>query len=230
MRFLLASTLLSAFVLASSAGAANLLANPSFESSTATFGGDGCVQLLAGSTALTGWTVVGSEISPCRVPNAYQLLASEGTTLLDLTGYASAIGRGVSQSVAGLVPGRRYVFRADLGISNNPNCVVSGNCAGPVSVLVEIGAIQGILTHNSVLPGMQWGTYQFEFVADSPSPLLRIRGSSMPSVGAFIGLDNLSLAEAPPVPSVSWPGGGILALTALIAGGVAALRRGPARR
>jgi hypothetical protein len=176
---------------------ANLISNAGFETFSGTYGGDNCRQLNASSTTLTGWTPVGAEIAVCTTPNQYLITASEGTNFLDIAGYQNTLNKGVSQSISGLVVGQQYAFSADLGISNNVNCLPGATCGGPISVRVTIGSVSQTLTHDSTSAGVQWATYGFTFVADSASPTLSVTGASLPANGAFIGLDNLTLVAVP---------------------------------
>ena len=198
---------------------ANLISNPSFEAFTGTYAGDGCRQLVASSTTVTDWTPVGAEIAICTTPNQYLITASDGANFLDIAGYQNTLNKGVSQALTGLVVGQQYSFSADLGISNIAGCVPGATCAGPISVLVTVGATSQTLTHNSAGTGVQWATYGFSFVADSATATLTVMGSGLPGGGAFIGLDNLTLV-AVPEPAIA-----SLALIALGALGVARTRR-----
>lgn len=176
---------------------ANLISNGGFEGFTGGYGGDNCSQLTASSTTLTGWTPVGAEIAVCTTPNQYLITASEGANFLDIAGYQNTTNKGVSQSISGLVVGLQYAFSADLGVSNNVNCVPGLTCGGPISVQVTIGSVSQTLTHDSTSSGVLWATYGFTFVADSASPTLSVTGASLPANGAFIGLDNLTLVAVP---------------------------------
>lgn len=184
------------------AAAQNLLANGSFETFTGTFAGDGGRQLLPGNTTLTGWNIVVQEIAILRVPNSYGLTASDGVHFLDIVGYNNTLTKGVSQTLSGLTIGTRYLFAADLGISNNPSCVPGSTCGGPVSVLVQVGgSISQTLSYDSPLSGVSWGRRSFGFVADAESVLVSVTGSAKPPGGAYIGFDNVSINVLPEVPT-----------------------------
>lgn len=186
-----------ALALAGPAAHANLISNGSFETFTGTFAGDGCRQLLPTSTTMTGWTPVGAEIAICGTPNSYLITASDGGNFLDIAGYQNTLNKGVSQVLSGLTVGQQYTFSADLGVSNNPGCVPGSTCGGPISVLVTIEGVSQVLTHSSSGAGVQWSSYGITFTADSASPTLTVTGFGLPSNGAFIGLDNLTLLAAP---------------------------------
>lgn len=177
---------------------AQIVTNGGFEAFTGTFGGDGGAQLIASSTTLTGWTIVGGEIAVLKVPNAYNLTPSSGNNFLDLTGYSNTgFPKGVSQVLAGLSVGQTYGFSMDLGIRNGP-CVSGGNnCHGPVQASAAIGGTGQTFTEASSTAGNVWEKFGFNFVATNASMTLTINGVSVPAGNEFIGLDNVSVAAIP---------------------------------
>lgn len=187
---------LMAFALAGLAtgASAQIVSNGGFESFTGAFGGDGGAQLIATSTTLTGWTIVGGEIAILRGPNSYSLAASAGNNFLDLAGYSNGgFPKGLSQMLSGLTVGQTYAFSMDLGIRNGA-CVGGGNnCHGPVQASATIGTTSQTFTEASAVAGNVWGTFGFNFLADSASMLLTIKGVSLPAGNEFIGLDNVSV-------------------------------------
>jgi hypothetical protein len=206
----------------SSSALANLVTNPSFETFSGTFGGDGGRQLLPGATTLSGWNIIGGEIAILKDPNVYQLTPSDGNYFIDLTGYSNGgFPKGVSQTLTGLTEGQAYSFSMDLGIRNGA-CVGGGNnCNGPIQATAQIGSHSEMFTHNSTAPGNIWGTYGFTFTADNPTMTLSILGNSLPVGGAYIGLDNVSVS-AVPMPAAVWLfGTGFLAML-----GMSRVRRG----
>lgn len=195
---------------------ANLVTNPSFETFTGSFGGDGGSQLIPGSTTLIGWSIIGNEIGVIKNPNIYNLTPSEGNNFLDLTGYTSAgFPKGVSQTLNGLIAGQTYTFAMDLGVRNGA-CVNGGNnCTGPIQIAASIGNTSQTFTHNSFDSGNIWGTYGFDFTAVSPSMTLAILENSIPPGNFYIGLDTVSVS-AVPLPAAVWLfGTGLLTLGAL---------------
>ena len=211
-------------VLAGSSASAQIVSNGSFESFTGVFGGDGGAQLVAASATLTGWTIVGGEIAVLESPNAYNLTASDGTNFLDLAGYSNAgFPKGLSQQLTGLTAGQTYTFSMDLGIRNGA-CVGSSNdCHGPIQASATIGTASQTFTEDSAVAGNVWGTFGFDFVANSPTMTLTIRGVSLPAGNAYIGLDNVSVT--PTVTAVPEPASTAMLLAGLAAVGVAVRRR-----
>ena len=195
------------------AASANLVLNPSFESFTSSFGGDGGAQLTTSSMALTGWTITNGEIAVLKSPNRYNLTASNGNYFLDLAGYSNTgFPKGISQTLNGLTPGQTYTLAMDLGIRNGA-CVSGGNnCTGPIKVSASLGSTNQTFTHHSTNPGNIWGTYGFDFTATGPSMALSIQGISLPAGTAYIGLDNVSV-NAVPLPAAVWLfGSGLIGL------------------
>lgn len=188
----------------------NLVSNPSFEIFTGSFGSPpGVAQLVPGSTDLTGWTIVGDEIAALTNPNANSITPSDGNNLLDLTGYTnSGFPKGVSQILTGLAVGQAYTFTMDLGILNG--YCGGGNCGGPIQVQATIGSTSQTFTHNSSVPGSVWGTYGFDFTADSPSMTLTIEGIGLPTGNIYIGLDNISVSAVSVSPTCVPPAGGLV--------------------
>src|SRR4029434_1630449 len=98
------------------AHAQNLLVNPGFELGTFTNRGDGFQILPIGSTAMTGWTVVNSELAWGTTPNSATIVPFQGSFFLDLQGdgiFGEPYG-GVSQTIATAV-GQQYRMSFNLG-------------------------------------------------------------------------------------------------------------------
>lgn len=190
-------------VLTSGLAHANLVTNPSFETFTGTFGGDGGAQLTTSSTSLTGWSVANGEIAVLRTPNSYSLIASEGVNFLDLAGYSNTgLPKGISQNIGGLSVGQQYMLSLDIGIRNGACVGFPSNCAGPVGVNASIGTASQTFTHNSADAENIWGNYGFIFTATTPAMSLQITGTSLPVGFQYIGLDNISV-EAVPLPGAA---------------------------
>ena len=102
--------------------AENLVVNGSFEDGVGTYdGGNGVdfVTLKAGSTGITGWTIILSSID---YDGSYWQ-ASDGGRSLDLEGAGGDLG-GVSQTIS-TVPGKAYVLTFDMAGNPDPGAGVS---------------------------------------------------------------------------------------------------------
>lgn len=201
-----------ALTLGTQSAFANFVSNPSFETFTGIFGGDGGAQLLSTSTALTDWSIVNGEIAILRDPNSYGLAPSDGNNFLDLAGYSNTgLPKGISQTLNGLSIGQVYRLTLDLGIRNGA-CVFGGNnCTGPIQAAATIGSSSQTFTHDSADAGNIWGTYGFDFTASDAAMTLTLRGISLPAGNQYIGLDNISVEEVP------LPGAALMFGTGLIA-------------
>ena len=218
------AALLCLTALLTTGASAQIVGNGSFETFTGVFGGDGGAQLTPVSSTLTGWSIVGGEIAVLKSPNSYNLTASDGSNFLDLAGYGNnGFPKGISQSLSGLTPGANYAFSMDLGILNGA-CVSGGNnCHGPITASVDIGGATHSFTHDSALPGNDWGHFGFSFVAPGSTVALTILGTSIPSGNQYLGLDNV--AVVPGVSAVPEPATAALMLAGLAAVGMAGRRR-----
>ena len=187
-----------ASVLIAASASAQTVKNGSFESFTGVLGSDNGAQLIASSTTLTDWTIVGGEIAILKNPNVYNLTASDGANFLDLAGYSNTgFPKGVSQVLTGLSAGQMYTLSMDLGIRNGA-CVGGGNnCRGPIQVATSVAGTSQTFTHNSATDGNVWNRFSSNFVASSPTALLTIQGTSLPAGNQFIGLDNVSISPIP---------------------------------
>jgi hypothetical protein len=209
-----------AAALASTGASANLLSNGSFEgagsAANAAFG--------AGSTAITGWVVIGSASNPnaniqwIDNVNPYGTATPFGSAFIDLTGLSD------SAPYAGLLagftttPGTSYSVTFSLGYDNGSTI---GNFGGPVSALASVvGSTLQSFTTSAAGTGNQWQSFEYDFVADSTSSVIQFFGNTG---GVFIGLDNVDV-EA--IAAVTPPTGGTvpepMSLALLGLGGVAA--------
>ena len=167
---------------ASGAHAANLLSNGSFESGAFVNQGFDTMSLHAGSTTITGWTVVTDTTAWIGPTNTFGLHASDGDYFLDLTNYETgAPFAGVTQAVT-TIPGATYSLSFDLGGSNfwgRPDSITA-SAAGTSKTFVT----PGTGTNND------WYHETMTFVAASSSTLIDLQGASGTR---YIGLDNASV-------------------------------------
>lgn len=182
---------------------ANLITNSSFETPTVTVGG--FTNFLNGSTSITGWTVVGREVSIVSTSYASFGLtfpAEDGSQWLDLTGDLSNAAEGVQQTVA-TTPGLTYDLSYFVGNQVNPGGPYG--MTSTVKVLVDGTLIQ--TSTNSMGAGgtMQvWEQFNTSFVAASSSTTVAFMNGD-PSSDNTNGLDNIVLVQGPPTSTVPEP-------------------------
>jgi Protein of unknown function (DUF642)/PEP-CTERM motif len=191
IRMLLAGVSLAGAVLAAGGSQANLLTNGSFETGAFVDNtGQDTDSLPVGSTAITGWTVIGQPGAWIGPTNPFSLTASSGSYFLDLTGYQSgAPFSGVSQSIA-TVAGAQYSLTFDLGSSS-----IYGLEDG---VTASAGGASGVFTStNGGSSTNLWQTETLNFTATGTSTLISLIGNSGDN---YIGLDNVDVLETRGVP------------------------------
>lgn len=222
--------LAAALALASplSVTAANLVSNGSFESFTGTLGnqvpGDGGSRVDPGSSAITGWSVVGpNNIALVSTPNSYNAFTPFGSNAVDLTGYGSSGLATLRQTVNGLTIGMTYeltfwlgLIKGQCGIAGNGNCEVPNSATATISgatfqaipFAIDLGTtapvgrlVNSIADSTFGFADRIWDPYAFRFVADDSSIVLGFQGGSSGPYNTFLGLDNISL-EAVPAPAV----------------------------
>ncbi len=183
---------------------ANLVVNGSFENGNfvQNTGSPGTMSVDVGSTAITGWTVVGNdEIAWINLnnPAGFQwgdLEPSDGDWFLDLTEFPTgAPFGGVAQDIITVV-GENYALSFDLGSSTD-----WGNV--PSAITVNAGSASQTFTSAQPTGTNEWTTYSLTFAALSPVTTISFIGSSGRQ---YIGLDNVSVlgASAVPVPAAIW--------------------------
>ena len=211
---------------ASATVAANLLANGGFESPDVA----SWVLKNVGDTSITGWTVVGGQISfqDTAAFGGLGVVASEGHQFLELTGVVGR-GGGVVSDAFGTDVGATYRVEFDIGAFFVAGQGSFGN------VIVDLKVSGDTTTHSftNVLglaaPGSDWETKSFDFVATAASTTLDLRSSlSLASSNLGVGLDNVRVTQiqaAPLIPSVPEPESYALMLAGLGLMGIAARRR-----
>ncbi len=194
-RFLGFVVVLSVFVPAT-AYASPILVNGSFET---TSGIPNNGELLAGSTAITGWTVTGTSLSNDVIDYLDPPWdVSDGIHAIDLDG-RNALGGGIYQAFATAV-GETYAVSFDL--SGNPD-------GGPLvkQVRVAVGGFTQDYQFDSSgqsVAALNWQPIAFSFLAVNATTTLSFT-SLTPTPNSYGPLiDNVAVNEAPkdltPVP------------------------------
>lgn len=167
------------------------IVNGSFESPTVPAGSFS--NFNTGSTAITGWTVVGPQVSVVSgtfTQNGYNFPAESGSQWLDLTGNgANSDSNGVMQTVS-TTPGTSYTLSYFVGNVVNP-----GGDFGTTST-VDV-YVNGALVQTAVNSGggntLTWEQFQTTFVANSSSTVIAFLNGD-PASDDSNGLDNVVLA------------------------------------
>ena len=181
----------------------NLLVNGSFEDATGfvdngpTFG-DQIMNLNAGATTLTGWTVVNGDVA-WAAGTAYGLSTPFGTHAVDLTGYEMTAFGGLRQTFA-TTAGERYTLRFYLGAGGDLRAYSGPNIAR-ASLLDGSTTLASQEFSSAFHEGRptQWDAQSLSFVATSGSTTLLLQGVA-PAASQFIGIDNVSVSLASAVP------------------------------
>lgn len=192
------------FSLASLSASAQIIQNGSFELGV---NPGSFTNLFAGSTAITGWTVVGNSID--YVGSVWN--SSNGVRSLDLDGSSGPpyTNGGVTQSFSTTI-GTSYVVSFDM--AGNPN-------NAPVVKPMEVSAAgqSAVFTFDitgTSLSNMGWVAHTWTFVATAATTTLTFQSlTTPPNVGWGPALDNVSVTVVPePESSVLLALGGLIIL------------------
>lgn len=173
--------------------AANLVTNGGFEN-TAGFvdNGQNTMSLGAGSTTMTGWTVINDTIAWIGDPNPFGPSANEGVRFLDLTDYSTgAPFGGVRQTIVTQI-GAVYDISFDVGAFG-----------GTSRVQFTAGSFIAPLASASSTSGSSWTTFNSSFTATGLTTTIDLLGMAASANGNYIGLDNVVVTlnhVANPVP------------------------------
>jgi choice-of-anchor C domain-containing protein len=159
------------------------ITNGGFESG-AVDPGTGFVTLSAGSTALTGWTIVTGSID--YIGGYWQ--PGEGQRSIDLNGLAMSE---ISQSVSGLNPGQQY--KVSFLLAGNPDGGVN-----PKTLLTTLVNSQSYSfdASGTSLGAMGWVEQYLYFTANATTALLSFK-STTGDCCYGPALDNISIAATP---------------------------------
>jgi choice-of-anchor C domain-containing protein len=196
----------AALGLASIGAGAQIIQNGSFELGV---NPGSFTNLPGGSTAITGWTVIGSSID--YVGSVWT--SSNGTRSLDLDGSDGPpyTNGGVAQSFA-TIAGTSYVVSFDM--AGNPN-----NAPTIKPMQVSAAGQSAVFTFDITgksLSNMGWVAHTWTFIATNSTTTLTFQSlTTSPNVGWGPALDNVSVTAVPE------PGAAIL----LALGGITVLLR-----
>jgi Protein of unknown function (DUF642) len=148
-----------------------------------------------GSTAITGWVVLGINASIVSgpflaPPMAYQ--AQDGTQFLDLTGPGTNFsGNGVSQNVATTI-GQQYALSFYVGSGTDFTTFT----ASTVDLSLDGGTRVSFTNPNIPTTQLDWQPFEFYFTATGPVTEIAFYNGSDPG-NHLSGLDNVSIAAIP---------------------------------
>lgn len=185
----------AALLLASQAGAVNLITNGSFEDGqlVPNYVDPGARMIGPNdSVTLAGWTTLNSglDISWIGLGNPYNITASDGNNFLDLTGWhdQSGQGAGVMQTIA-TTAGMHYTLTFDQGNSARYNPGSTDTLHVTAGDQVNVGFTVAPTDQPSV-----WTQQTLSFTATGSSTTVSFVGGQ---AIYFIGLDNVSVVAAP---------------------------------
>ena len=182
---------------------ANLVTNGSFESGVFEPPTSDTQSLPAGSTTMTGWTVLTDLAAWIGAANPFGLTAANGSMFLDLTDYQNgAPFAGVEQFIS-TVPGSQYTLTFALGTAQGAGL--------PASITATAGSTSQVFS-SSAAGSNVWTTMSMAFTATSTSSVVRLQGSAGQQ---YIGLDNVAVTAVPEPPWYVLAGSG-LAVMALV--------------
>ena len=172
---------------------ANLITNGSFETPVVPVGG--FTNFFAGSPAITGWTVVGPEVSVINgnfTSECCTFPAEDGIQWLDLTGDVSNAVEGVQQTVA-TIAGTQYTLSFWVGNIFDPGGIYGTTSTVDVRLGGISGALLGAFANNSTTRGTQvWQQFTATFTATGSSTTLDFLNAD-PATDNSNGLDNVVL-------------------------------------
>lgn len=164
---------------------------------------------VAGSTSITGWTVVGSNVAVVSgtYVDSVTFNAQNGAQWLDLTGPGSnSSSNGVSQDVATTI-GQLYRLSFYVGSATDN----AGFSASTVDLSIAGGARVGFTNPTAPLDSMDWQLFTADFVATGALTNITFFNGSAPN-NNLSGLDNVTLEVIPAPCSAALLGlGGLMA-------------------
>ena len=168
---------------------ANMITNGDFETPIVPV--DGFLNYGTGSTLITGWTVIGRQVSIVSgsyFSNGAHFPAESGVQWLDLTGDVSnQMGEGVTQTVA-TTPGQVYQLSYWLG-----NVTAPGYGTTSTASITVNGTVTFTDTNSTVSPTLLvWQQFTHTFTAAGTSTTIGFLNED-PSSDNSNGIDNVVL-------------------------------------
>lgn len=156
-----------------------------------------------GSTAITGWTVVGASpgnvavVGGSIVVGGITYAAAGGAQSVDLSGnFDDGASRGLTQTVI-LSPGT-YTLAFDVGNYSAPNG--SGSpFPSAIELLIDGSAAGSFANSDNTTGRVNWKAFSYTFEAFG-STSIRLQSSTLAGSDNYTGLDNVSLDLAVPEP------------------------------
>jgi len=185
----LAVACVAVLTLAVAPAEANMIVNGSFEDPTVPSGG--YINYPAGSTAITGWTVVGVDsavVSGTFTQSGITFQAQDGIQWIDLAGVTSnSNSSGVTQDVATMIGGV-YELSFYVGSATDNSLFF----ASTVDLSIDGGGRVGYTNPTAPSNMLDWKLFTVEFTATSTTTHLTFFNGSAPS-NYQCGLDNVSV-------------------------------------
>ncbi|MBV6457095.1 MAG: hypothetical protein HONBIEJF_00202 [Fimbriimonadaceae bacterium] len=185
----------------SSALAANLVSNGSFEDGTLVNGQNpnndfNSMQVFAGMTNITDWTITaadGNDVHWAQNGNGYGWITPKGSRMIDLSGWSDVNNGAVMSQDFGAVAGQQYRVDFEIGVDS------TFTQGGAVSIEAGIGGSSQSTSLSLPIgwTGVYWEHRTMVFTAANNNDVVHFQGLYSPFC---IGLDDVSV-EAVPEPA-----------------------------
>ena len=210
-------TTLMALTCLAGVSSANLITNGTFEDPAVGVGSYGLYG--GGSTAITGWTVVGAQVvlvdtDYAEPGNGVTMFNSfEGRQYLDLTGAGNnGTTSGVTQSIA-TVAGTQYRVNWQECVTYSNNGTSSYSAPSVVDLSIDGGTrVSYTNSDNSVLGQDNWQAFSATFTATGSSTSVTFYDGYGGSDNNNIGIDAVSVEAVPEPASLVALGIGVAAI------------------